>query len=681
MTPELAMDFQNGTWAGNIQLASFASQVSFGADDGNGSRGRSAPFPVGTADDLAVSLTVDPGQADHPAHFVHYRAEVTHCCEVVSSNVVVEIRLPSYFGSSPASVNLVQASQGVHEIGAYSQPGTTQPGILVRARFGELGFGQRASIEFEVSRLSQLQPLLMATNLTATATATRTQPEQNVANNAAEAVLEINTGCALLPPGAFAWWRGDMSGTNSLGQGALQLVGSPADFLAYGPGRAVGESAFSLARDRGFQSGEGFQWELGANQDFALEFWVRTVSDNLRDRIVLLDKRDATSGVGFVLFLDQGRLGTTLTDTAGNSQSHFTRTPAINAADLRDGRWHHVALSTRRAPQARNLVLAIDGSFTALTSGLEVTGDLGNAPLRIGFEAGAGTETALVGLMDEITLYNTALESASLSSLARAGGAGKCLANVSLAFASPRPENGQFPDPFSYGRPLAVSLTVTNRGPLAIPATWVAVVFGELGSVRLISPSVGTNVLSPFMTYHDLGPLAAGTGRLFEVEITLTNILDRLYPELAAMLLNVGQGYRMTSDIATFRINPDGDSDGADDRWELTNGFDPLNAADATADTDGDGFRNVDEFQLGTDPRSATDVLKLELSAADTNGVRFRFPGKSGKSYGLFRRANLGDPWSEVSRFTATENAMVELIDATPPTDAAFYQIQLMPNP
>jgi hypothetical protein len=137
----------------------------------------------------------------------------------------------------------------------------------------------------------------------------------------------------------------------------------------------------------------------------------------------------------------------------------------------------------------------------------------------------------------------------------------------------------------------------------------------------------------------------------------------------------------MTSDIATFRINPDGDSDGADDRWELTNGFDPLNAADATADTDGDGFRNVDEFQLGTDPRSASDVLKLELSAADSNGVRFRFPGKAGKSYGLFRRAQLGDPWSEVSRFTATENSMVELADANPPADAAFYQIQLLPNP
>ncbi len=681
LTPEFAADFQNGVWTGDVQLKAFAPQVALIADDGNGHRGQSAPLVMGTADDLGVTLTVDPNQMQHPGRFVHYRAEVTQCCETISSNVIVEVRLPAYFGSLRSQVAAVTVSQGTHEVSTYFPTGATQPAVLVRASLGQLGLGQSAQLEFEISRQSITQLQLMPTNIAAVATVSRTQPEQNLSNNSSEAVAEINAGCTPLPEGAVAWWRGEMNRNDSLGLGTLELVGTGSDFLAYGPGRTLNTSALNLDRSRSFQTAAGFQWNLGANQDFSAELWLRVVSDVLRDRIMLLDKRDPATGVGFELFLDQGRLGVVITDSSGASQSHFSRIPAINTADLRDGRWHHVGLTVRRDPQTAALVLSVDGALTPFSAQFEVTGDLGQAPLRIGFEPGHGNATAFVGFLDEITLYSTALETASLSAISRSGGAGKCLADVKLAFANPKPEGTQFPAPFSYGQPMTISLTLTNRGPFAIPTTWVAVVFGELGTVRFVSPSVGTNVFSPFVTYHDLGPLAAGADRSFEVEITLTNIIDHLSPELAALLLNVGQGYRMTYPSATFRINPDGDADGAADVWELTNGFDPLNAGDAMADTDGDGFPNVDEFQLGTDPRNATDALKLELSAADANGVRFRFPGKAGKSYGLFRRAQLGEPWSEVSRFTASENAVVELADTTPPADAAFYQIQLLPNP
>lgn len=681
MTPEFAAEFQNGAWTGNVQLQAFAQQVALIADDGNGHRGQSAPFVMGTADDLMVTLTVDPNQTQHPGSLVHYRAEVTQCCETISSNVVVEVRLPAYFGSVRSQVAAVTVSQGTHELGSYFPTGGTQSALLVRASLGQLGLGQSAQLEFDISRQSIVQIQLMPTNITATATVSRTQPEQNLANNSSEAVTEINAGCSTLAEGAVAWWRGETNLNDSLGHGTLELVGTGSESLTYGPGRTVNTSALNLDRSRSFQTAAGFQWNLGANQDFSAELWLRVVSDVLRDRIMLLDKRDPATGVGFALFLDQGRLAAVLTDSTGNTQSHFTRPPSVSAADLRDGRWHHVALSARRDPQVRALLLAVDGGVTTLLSAFEATGDLGNAPLRLGFEPGNGMQTALVGLLDEVTVYSTALNAGQLTTLSRSGGAGKCLADVRLSFAEPKPVAGQFPNPISLGRPLPVILAITNAGPLALPTNWVAVDFSEGGQVRHLTPRFGTNVFSPYTTYYDFGPLAAGAGRLIEVEVTLTNIPTRLRTELAAWQLFVGQNYRFTSDVATLAINPDGDADGAADVWELANGFDPLNAADATADTDGDGFPNVDEFQLGTDPRNATDVLKLELSAADANGVRFRFPGKAGKSYGLFRRALLGDPWSEVSQFTASENAVVELADTTPPADAAFYQVQLLANP
>lgn len=55
-------------------------------------------------------------------------------------------------------------------------------------------------------------------------------------------------------------------------------------------------------------------------------------------------------------------------------------------------------------------------------------------------------------------------------------------------------------------------------------------------------------------------------------------------------------------------LNADSDADGLPDGWEIDHGFDPLNIADALADNDGDGFSNIDEYRLHTDPQDAGSV-------------------------------------------------------------------------
>ena len=52
-------------------------------------------------------------------------------------------------------------------------------------------------------------------------------------------------------------------------------------------------------------------------------------------------------------------------------------------------------------------------------------------------------------------------------------------------------------------------------------------------------------------------------------------------------------------------LNSDTDGDGMSDGWEINNGFDPLNAADAGQDTDGDSIINRSEFLNRTNPRNA----------------------------------------------------------------------------
>jgi hypothetical protein len=52
----------------------------------------------------------------------------------------------------------------------------------------------------------------------------------------------------------------------------------------------------------------------------------------------------------------------------------------------------------------------------------------------------------------------------------------------------------------------------------------------------------------------------------------------------------------------------DADNDGMSDLFEISNGLNPLNGADANGDLDGDGRSNFEESQDGTDPQSKTSV-------------------------------------------------------------------------
>lgn len=52
----------------------------------------------------------------------------------------------------------------------------------------------------------------------------------------------------------------------------------------------------------------------------------------------------------------------------------------------------------------------------------------------------------------------------------------------------------------------------------------------------------------------------------------------------------------------------DDDNDGMPDTFELANGFNPLDPADAAQDADGDGFTNLEEFKGRSDPHDPNSV-------------------------------------------------------------------------
>lgn len=58
--------------------------------------------------------------------------------------------------------------------------------------------------------------------------------------------------------------------------------------------------------------------------------------------------------------------------------------------------------------------------------------------------------------------------------------------------------------------------------------------------------------------------------------------------------------------------DPDDDNDQMPDAWEIANGLNPLDAADAAADPDGDLATNLQEYLRGTDPHTADPINSVD---------------------------------------------------------------------
>jgi hypothetical protein len=124
-------------------------------------------------------------------------------------------------------------------------------------------------------------------------------------------------------------------------------------------------------------------------------------------------------------------------------------------------------------------------------------------------------------------------------------------------------------------------------------------------------------------------------------------------------------------------------------RWRLTY-FGTIendsNAAD-TADPDGDGMTNAQEYAAGTDPNVSTSVLKVSAMQASGNDMLLSFTTISGKSYRLERSDTLANgSWTTVvSNGVAADNlpgtgSLVQVRDTNGAlVSKRFYRIVVLP--
>lgn len=100
-----------------------------------------------------------------------------------------------------------------------------------------------------------------------------------------------------------------------------------------------------------------------------------------------------------------------------------------------------------------------------------------------------------------------------------------------------------------------------------------------------------------------------------------------------------------------------------------------------SADPDGDGWTNAQEFVSGTDPNDRTSLLKVPQMQTSENDIRLYFPAVIGKTYRLERSdTQLEGSWMIVEENIAGTGAEIQISDTGGAAHfMLFYRIVVAP--
>lgn len=222
--------------------------------------------------------------------------------------------------------------------------------------------------------------------------------------------------CTVVPTGLISWWPGDGNSADAMGTNNLTQFNA-----GYVTGKV--DRAFNFNGDGGFASAPtSSSVNFGKDEDFTIEAWIKPrMPTTIDTNLVIVEKRQAfgITGIGYSLTVNQGRLACWLGTPTGNSLSLTNTSQFIsNGPDLRDGIFHHVAVTLNRTTTNGGR-LFVDGQEVLVFDPTPRRASLANtSPLVFG--------QSFPGPMDEPAIYNRALTSGEILAIRQAGAAGKC---------------------------------------------------------------------------------------------------------------------------------------------------------------------------------------------------------------------------------------------------------------
>jgi hypothetical protein len=230
-----------------------------------------------------------------------------------------------------------------------------------------------------------------------------------------------STNCVPAPAGLVSWWRAEGNASDSADSNPGVLLNG-ASFASGMVGQAFALDGVNDAVIVSNAPGLNF----GAGQDFSIEAWIEPLSSTTYYGVMsIVDKRLSpswTQDVGYEFNLEDGRLHFRMSDSLSGPSYSFG--PA--GSDMRDGQFHHVAVTLTRN-SATGGKLYVDGQVVLTFDPTVAPGDLSSTePFRIGVNANSTFFSNFRGAIDEVSLYSRALSGAEIQSVYNAGSAGKC---------------------------------------------------------------------------------------------------------------------------------------------------------------------------------------------------------------------------------------------------------------
>jgi hypothetical protein len=135
-----------------------------------------------------------------------------------------------------------------------------------------------------------------------------------------------------------------------------------------------------------------------------------------------------------------------------------------------------------------------------------------------------------------------------------------------------------------------------------------------------------------------------------------------------------------TITAAASVLSYSGTTDGIDNSWWALFGIGEGNRV-ASLDPDGDGFTNLQEYALGTNPMDSSSTFNVKTIGRNGNSITITWSSVSGKKYQLQATTRLNpSSWQDVGE-VLTANSGLSTKTVTLPDDAAAYfvRVNLMP--
>ncbi|MGA2902541.1 MAG: LamG domain-containing protein, partial [Candidatus Korobacteraceae bacterium] len=238
------------------------------------------------------------------------------------------------------------------------------------------------------------------------------------------------SSCLAPPSNMIAWYPLDVAG-NATNTSQPDLVNNNTA-TPYGsplPVNITGEvsGALSFNGSNNYLEAPDQTWlNIGANQDLSFDAWVK-LSSTTQGVVSLVDKRQGSPLQGYQFFLYRGLLGVQLADS--NGYTNYVSSTAVPA----NNQWNLVAITVQRgSPSTCGTscgTFYLNGQSVGTFDPSGHTGSLNSAgiPLLIGAQGpSVGLSEFFSGGLDEVELFNRALNPTEVMALYQAGSAGKC---------------------------------------------------------------------------------------------------------------------------------------------------------------------------------------------------------------------------------------------------------------